>query len=106
MTNDVAPGRGRTELFVVLTTADTTKGEVGDAFDAHIAHQVELEAAGVLVAAGPFMSDTGRMTGGMMLVRAESLAEVEALMERDPFTATGCSPTTSDAGNSTRVASP
>ena len=50
----------------------------------HVAHLQEGIAAGLLLLGGP--SETG---GGFLLLRAETRAEAEAFLERDPFRKNG-----------------
>ncbi len=61
------------------------------ASDAHLAHQVALERAGLLFAAGPLLTDDGLgcRGEGMIIVRANSLEEARAIAERDPMHVTG-----------------
>ena len=51
----------------------------------HLAYLDQLDAAGTLVLSGPF---TDR-TGGMIVVRATSLAEARGIAEADPLVASG-----------------
>lgn len=50
--------------------------------DEHVAYLNQLEDAGSLVAAGPY----GDLSGGTILYRADTEAEVEALVAGDPYT--------------------
>ena len=54
---------------------------------AHLAYQKELEAAGVLVMAGPVSDASGEMmeAEGMVIYRAESLEAARAIADRDPM---------------------
>lgn len=52
---------------------------------AHHSHLRRLEARGQLVLCGPFADKTG----GMTIIRAESLAEAEAVAAADPLVASG-----------------
>lgn len=51
---------------------------------AHVAHLRQLDAAGRLVLCGPFEEG-----GGMVIIRAASLEEAQALAAADPFVASG-----------------
>lgn len=51
----------------------------------HVEHLRSLDAKGVLVLCGPF-SD---YPGGMVVVRAETREEAQAIAEKDPFIASG-----------------
>jgi len=52
---------------------------------AHVAHLRQLDAAGRLILCGPFADGQG----GMIIVRAGSLAEAEAIAQADPFVTSG-----------------
>jgi len=72
---DRAPPDGRTEA---------------DIRAAHFEYLRELERDGVLFAAGPFVDETGERHGaGMIVVRAGSRAEAQAIACREPYTAAG-----------------
>lgn len=77
------------EFFVVITTADTTMEEISYVLGSHIDHQIELEQTGTLVAAGPWVNPDGKITGGLMIMRAASESEVRAAMDSDPFVTSG-----------------
>jgi uncharacterized protein len=50
----------------------------------------ELEAEGLLVGAGPFLDDTGNRFGtGMIIFRASTRPEAEAIANREPYIAHG-----------------
>jgi len=49
---------------------------------AHVAHIETLEKQGRLEFAGPFMDEKG---GGMLVIKAKNLAEVEDFVKSDPF---------------------
>lgn len=54
------------------------------------AHRAYL-AAGMaeIIQAGPLLAPDGAMLGSMMIVAADSLAEVQAFHDADPFTVAG-----------------
>lgn len=84
------PGRLALRLYVVFAEPTVTAGERSAATDAHLAYLAELEAAGILVMAGPFVSEDGVSTGGgMFILRAGNLAEARAIAARDPYNAGG-----------------
>ena len=56
--------------------------------DAHLAHLRKLAAEGVVLMAGRTV-DTGSATWGIVVFRAPSLADAEALMRSDPAIAQG-----------------
>jgi uncharacterized protein len=50
----------------------------------------ELEAEGLLVGAGPFLDDTGNRFGtGMIIFRAATRPQAEAIANREPYIAHG-----------------
>ncbi|MNN80809.1 YciI-like protein [compost metagenome] len=51
----------------------------------HVQHLQELERSGQLVLCGPFND----APGGMVIIRAESREEAEAVAARDPYVLTG-----------------
>jgi uncharacterized protein YciI len=56
----------------------------------HHAFIHELEAKGILVGAGPFLDDTGNRFGtGMIIFRAATRSEAEAIANREPYIAHG-----------------
>ena len=57
---------------------------------AHLRHQVALEKAGVLFAAGPLADEDGKPTGtSMTIVRAADAAEARRIAETDPMHVAG-----------------
>lgn len=52
------------------------------------AHKAYLAASGRVVHAGPFLRD-GQMCGSLIIITAESLAEVQAFAAADPFALAG-----------------
>lgn len=59
--------------------------KVDEYLDSHLAFMIDLERKGGLVAAGPLSGDDGAVTGGLVIVRAESIAAAEAMLKNDPF---------------------
>lgn len=56
----------------------------------HHDYLVDLERKGVLFAAGPFVDETGKRHGaGLLIIRAKSRAEAEALAFAEPYTKAG-----------------
>ncbi len=52
----------------------------------HFAYLSDLEARGILLAAGPFMdSDGSRHGAGMMILRAPSMAAADAIAALEPY---------------------
>jgi hypothetical protein len=56
----------------------------------HFAYLIELERSGVLFAAGPFVDESGTRHGaGMIIIRASTRAEAEAIAYAEPYTKAG-----------------
>lgn len=54
------------------------------------AHRAYLQSgAGKIVQAGPLLGEDGAMVGSMIILEADSLAEVERFHDNDPFTQVG-----------------
>jgi uncharacterized protein YciI len=52
----------------------------------HLAHQYDIEARGIMFAAGPFIDEAGKPQGpGMIIVRAANEAEARAIADADPY---------------------
>lgn len=52
-------------------------------------HLDYLNAAGVVKAAGPLLSDEGNPVGSMLIVEAEDRAAVQTFVDNDPYTLAG-----------------
>lgn len=56
----------------------------------HHEYLLDLERRGILFAAGPFVDDKGHRHGaGMLLIRAKTRAEAEAIAFAEPYTKAG-----------------
>lgn len=79
------------QLYAIVTTPTAGLGPVLANLERHLAFQVSLEAEGILFAAGPMWTDdeAGWEGDGMVVVRAGSRAEAEAIAARDPMHAAG-----------------
>jgi len=79
------------QLFVVFTTPNDGMEPIQDNIKEHLAYQRMLENTGVMFAAGPMADDSGEnwAGAGMVVVRAESLEEAEAIAAADPMHAAG-----------------
>jgi uncharacterized protein YciI len=77
--------------FVCFTDrADAPLHAIEETLPAHKAWAAEAEAAGQLFVAGPFLDDDFRYTGsGMIVLRAKTRAEAEAIAAADPMHAKG-----------------
>lgn len=80
----------RVPLYVVqsrpLADAAALRAKLRD----HLLYMIELEAAGVLFASGPYADEAGQLDGaGMTILRAANLGEATAIAERDPMVVAG-----------------
>lgn len=90
---ELARGRGALalELYVVESTPSSTPEKVKAVLPAHLEYQREMELNGKLVLAGPTSDATGeQMQGaGLIIYRANSMEEAEAMAKADPMHAEG-----------------
>ena len=79
------------QLYVIFTTPNNGIGPVMENLKVHLDYQVELEQRGILFAAGPhWTDDEQRWDGeGMVVVRANSLAEAQKIAIDDPMHKSG-----------------
>ena len=79
------------QMYVYFTTPANGLGPVMENLEDHLKFQVELEQKGVMFGAGPFWTDDEqRWEGeGMIIIRAESLAEARKIAASDPMHASG-----------------
>ena len=69
--------RSRLQLWAILTRGVAPLEEIRKYRDAHLAHQVALEKAGIMFAAGPLAEPDGtRVQVGLIVIRAPN--EIEA----------------------------
>jgi uncharacterized protein len=73
------------ELYVIVTKPVAPREELDKLLPEHLAHQVRLEKAGIMFAAGPMSTEDGARIGGMIVIRAESFAAAKAIADSDPF---------------------
>jgi uncharacterized protein YciI len=71
--------------YVIILTRNPERERDDALIRAHVEFLRELDRKGQLVLAGPFQDGVG----GMIIVRAESLATARAIAEADPFVAGG-----------------
>lgn len=57
-----------------------------DTRSAHLAH---IAATGVVEMAGPFLNDEGQMTGSLIILNVETLAEAQGWARLDPYSQAG-----------------
>ena len=79
------------KLYVVFTSPANGLGPVMENLDEHLAHQHKIEQNGTMFAAGPFATDDESqwLGEGMVIIRANSLAEAEQIAASDPMHASG-----------------
>jgi hypothetical protein len=79
------------QLYVIFTTPADGIAPVMENLQRHLDYQESLERRGVMFAAGPHWSDDEQHWDGegMIVIRAGSFAEAEAIAQADPMHATG-----------------
>jgi uncharacterized protein len=91
-TTSPRPSRGHLgkTLYVIFSTPVKPRAEVLAQMDKHIERQYELERTGVMFGAGPlFDPGSEAPAAGMIIVRANSFDEAEAIAKADPMHASG-----------------
>ena len=74
------------ELYVIFIVPNATREEMMPVMPDHLARQVELEAKGILFAAGPMFEEGGQApVRGMVVIRANSFEEAKEIADADPF---------------------
>lgn len=77
-------------LYVIITTPVASHDQVMAQMPKHLARQIQLEKDGILFGAGPlFEPGSDRPAGGMIIVRADSFEEADAIAKADPMHASG-----------------
>lgn len=56
---------------------------------AHVAYLNELNAAGTLKFAGPFLDDAGKPCGSMVALETAGLAAAQSIADNDPYARAG-----------------
>ena len=79
------------QLYVIFTTPANGIAPVLENLQQHLDYQELLERRAVMFAAGPHWSDDEQLWDGegMVVVRAGSFAEAEAIAQEDPMHASG-----------------
>lgn len=79
------------DLYVVFTIPTNGMGPVMENIEAHLKFQVSLEEKGIMFGAGPFWEDneTDWKGEGMVIIRANSLAEAREIAASDPMHSSG-----------------
>ena len=75
------------QLYAIFTEPVDGMGPIFANLEAHLAFQVQLEADGILYAAGPMWTDDEEAWegDGLVVIRAETRAAAIAIAERDPM---------------------
>lgn len=76
-------------MFLILITVTASAEHVQAALPAHRAFIRDQLSAGALLMTGLKREDRGETKGGMMLFRADSRADLGALLLNDPFVRDG-----------------
>jgi uncharacterized protein len=84
---DASKGMLQRQLYAILTTPVDGLGPILAVIEEHLKFQVQLEADGILYAAGPLWTDDERSWEGegIVVVKAASRDEAIAIAERDPM---------------------
>lgn len=84
-------GMLRMKLYIIFTSPTKDLDRVAEHIKEHLDYQIMLERQGVMFAAGPIWEDNeDEWTGeGMVVVRAKSLQEAEAIAAADPMHISG-----------------
>jgi uncharacterized protein len=79
------------QLYVIFTTPTKGIAPVMENLQVYLDYQEKLEKDGIMFAAGPhWTDDEKRWDGeGMVVVRAKSLAEAQAIAAKDPMHISG-----------------
>jgi len=79
------------KFYVVFTRPAEGLGKVMENVEEHLAYQHEIEQKGIMFAAGPFANDDESLWEGegMVIIRANSLAEAEQVAAADPMHKSG-----------------
>ena len=73
------------QLYVIHTTPIAPREAIAGLLPEHLDHQVRLEKAGIMFAAGPLANSDGTPAGGLIVIRAKDFAEAKAIADSDPF---------------------
>jgi uncharacterized protein YciI len=75
------------DVYVIVTRqVDPTTPIAREMMQAHLSRQVQVEKAGIMFAAGPMFTDGAQAPeAGMIIVRAGSFAEADAIAAADPL---------------------
>jgi uncharacterized protein YciI len=81
----------RKQLYVVLTKPAQGLEPIMKVLNEHLQFQMDLERRGIMFGAGPFWTDDEQSWEGegMVIIRAESLAEAKRIAASDPMHKSG-----------------
>lgn len=88
---EASKGTLQKQLYVIFTTPTNGMGPVMENLEKHLEFQVSLERDGIMFAAGPMWNDdeTEWNGEGIVVVRAASRKDAEAIAAKDPMHASG-----------------
>ncbi len=76
----------RKEFWIIFSEPVENAGDRRAVHHLHLAHQYDIEARGIMFAAGPFLGDDGKPFGpGMIIIRAKSEEEARGIADADPY---------------------
>lgn len=75
-------------MRVALICTDNTNA-LQTRLDNRSAHLSYIEATGTVEMAGPFLNSDGKMTGSLIILTVESLADAQAWADGDPYAKAG-----------------
>lgn len=64
-------------------------GALQTRIDNRAAHLAHIEASGIVELAGPFLDEAGRMTGSLIVLSVESMAQARDWAAADPYAIAG-----------------
>ena len=64
-------------------------GALQTRLDNRTAHLAHIESTGVVEMAGPFLDETGQMTGSLVVLQVDNLAAARAWADADPYAKAG-----------------
>ncbi|MEC8531442.1 MAG: YciI family protein [Pseudomonadota bacterium] len=80
----------RKDLYVIFTRPVAPREKIMELLPKHLERQVELEKQGILFAAGPMEpQENDKPRTGMIIIRADSFEDANAIAMEDPLHAAG-----------------
>ena len=78
------------DLYVIFTRPVAPREKIMELLPKHLERQVELEKQGILFAAGPMEpQENDKPRTGMIIIRADSFEDANAIAMEDPLHAAG-----------------